>query len=82
MLIDELRDIWKRKVTSTGPITMQEVVLTSDLGSKLIIKAENSIDDHFILQINDIGYHMPRDAANRLIKLLNKISKDNPDVEP
>ena len=82
MLIDELRDIWKRKVTSTGPITMQEVVLTSDLGSKLIIKAENSIDDHFILQINDIGYRMPRDAANRLIKLLNKISKDNPDVEP
>ena len=61
---------------------MQEIVLTSDLGSKLTVKAESSIDDHFVLQINDIGYHLPKEAASGLIKLLKKISKANSDVKP
>jgi hypothetical protein len=57
---------------------MQEIVLTSDLGSRLVIKAENSIDDHFVLQINDLGYHLPQEAANGLIKLLKKVAKASP----
>ncbi len=62
---------------------MQEIVLTSDLGSKLTVKAESSIDDHFVLQINDIGYHMPLEAANSIIALLKKIfSKPISDVKP
>ncbi len=75
VLIDELRDIRSRRVPSTGQIPMQELVLMSDLGSKLTVKAESSIDDHFVLQINDIGYHLPQEAANGIIKLLKNISK-------
>ncbi len=60
---------------------MQEIVLTSDLGSKLTVKAENSIDNHFVLQINDIGYHLPQEALTGLITLLKKISKANSDVK-
>jgi len=49
--------------------------LTSDLGSRLVIKAESSVDDHFVLLINDLGYHLPAEAANGLVNLLKKVVK-------
>ena len=54
---------------------MEEIVLTSDLGSRLVFKAENSVGDHFVLQINDLGYHLPSEAASGLIKFLKRIDK-------
>jgi hypothetical protein len=81
VLIDELRGNIPHRALPTGLISMQELVLMSDLGSKLTVKAESSIDDHFVLQINDIGYHLPREAANGLIALLKKISMAGSDVK-
>nr|MDO8114589.1 hypothetical protein [Candidatus Sigynarchaeota archaeon] len=54
---------------------MEQIILTSDLGSRLVIKAESSVDDHFVLLINDLGYHLPAEAANGLVNLLKKVVK-------
>lgn len=77
-MIDEPRGTLASSTPAKNVIPMQELVLTSDLGSKLTVKAESSIDDHFVLQINDIGYHLPQEAANGIIALLKQVSKVKP----
>ncbi|NMC03883.1 MAG: hypothetical protein GYA24_01665 [Candidatus Lokiarchaeota archaeon] len=78
VMIDEPRGTLASSTPAKNVIPMQELVLTSDLGSKLTVKAESSIDDHFVLQINDIGYHLPQEAANGIIALLKQVSKVKP----
>ncbi len=60
---------------------MEEVVLTSDLGNKLVIKAQHTIEDHIVLQINDLGYHLPPEAAKGLMKLLKKVVRESKSTE-
>ncbi len=59
---------------------MQEIVLTSELGSKLMVKAE-IIGGHHVLQTNDFGYHLPCEALIDKITLLKHVSKTGSDVE-